>query len=138
MRTQRRAWAEWACAAAALVAGLVSAERARAQSYGVEMNNTLMPASGGMAGASNALPQDHLSAINGNPATLTQFPGTHFTFGGAWAEATYNIDQLASLPLVGVDPYSAKSNAPGGAAGNIGVAQELDAGGVPVVLGLGF
>src|SRR5262245_36002562 len=111
MRTQRRAWAGRACAAAVVAAVLACGGAGRPQSYGVEMNNTLMPASGGMAGASNALPQDHLSAINGNPATLTQFPGTHFTFGGAWAEATYNIDQLAPLPLVGVQPYSAKSNA---------------------------
>jgi long-chain fatty acid transport protein len=59
-----------------------------AQSFGVELHNTLMPASGGMGGASLALPQDLQSAINGNPATLTQFRGTQFAFGGGWAEAT--------------------------------------------------
>ena len=64
---------------------------ATAQSFGVELHNTLMPASAGMAGASLALPQDLQSAINGNPATLTQFRGTQFSFGGAWAEATYNV-----------------------------------------------
>ncbi len=116
----------------------LTANDAVGQTYGIEMHNTLMPASGAMGGASIAMPQDHLSAINGNPATLTQFGGTNFTFGGAWAEATYNVTQLDPLPLVDVDPFSAKSNQPGGSAGNIGVTQELSAGGVPVVLGLGF
>jgi long-chain fatty acid transport protein len=117
---------------------LATTSGARAQSYGIELHNKLMPASGGMGGASLARPQDHLSAINGNPATLTDFPGTHFTFGGAWAEPTYNITQLEPLPLVGVDPYSGKSNQPGSSIANIGVAQELSVAGVPVVLGLGF
>jgi long-chain fatty acid transport protein len=138
MKAERGAVRAPSLAAFILLAWVAGATEVRAQSYGVELHNTLMPASGGMAGASVARPQDHLSAINGNPATLTGFPGTHFTFGGAWAEATYNIEQLAPLPLVGVDPYSAKSNQPGSMAGNIGVAQELSFGGVPVVLGLGF
>ena len=51
------------------------------QSFGVELHNTLMPASGGMGGASVARPQDLTSAINANPATLTQFQGTQFMFG---------------------------------------------------------
>jgi long-chain fatty acid transport protein len=125
-------------AALVLFAWLAAAAEVQAQSYGIELHNTLMPTSGGMGGASIARPQDHLSAINGNPATLTGFQGTHFTFGGAWAEATYNIQQLIPLPLVNVDPYSAKSNQPGSMVGNIGVAQELSVGGVPAVLGLGF
>lgn len=126
----------------ALVASLLLSafctESVHAQSYGIELQNVLMPAAGGMGGTSIAMPQDCLSAINENPATLTDFDGTHFTFGGAWAEATYNITQTAQLPLVGVDPYSAKSGTPGSACGNIGVTQELSAGGVPVVFGLGF
>jgi long-chain fatty acid transport protein len=89
-----------------------------------------------MAGTSVAMPQDFLSAINGNPGALADFTGTHFTFGGAWAEATYNIDQLDPLPLIGVDPYRAKSGTPGAAAGNIGVAQELSLNGLPAVFGL--
>jgi long-chain fatty acid transport protein len=124
--------------AAALGAWLAAAADARAQSYGIEFHNTMMPASGAMAGASIARPQDNLSAINGNPATLTQMLGTQFCFGGTWAEATYNVTQLEPLPLVGVTPFSAKSNAPGGSAGNIGVTHELSPGGVPAVLGLGF
>jgi long-chain fatty acid transport protein len=110
----------------------------RAQSYGIELHNTLLPVSGAMGGASIAMPQDFLSAINGNPGALADFEGTHFTFGGAWAEATYNIEQLAPLPLIGVDPYNAKSGTPGAAAGNIGVAQEISLNGMPAVFGLGF
>src|SRR6185295_16672616 len=49
---------------------------AHAQSFGVELNNTLMPASGGMGGTSIAEPQDLLSAINGNAGSLSQFEGT--------------------------------------------------------------
>ena len=62
---------------------------ASAQSFGVELHNTLMPASGAMGGASLAQPQDLVSALNGNPATLTQFQGTQFTFSGSWAEPTF-------------------------------------------------
>ena len=109
-----------------------------AQTYGIELHNTLMPASGAMGGASIAMPQDCLSAINGNPATLTDFDGTHFTFGAAWAEPTYNITQLDPLPFVDVDPFSAKSGTPGGSAPNIGVTQETSMGGVPAVFGLGL
>ena len=39
----------------------------RAQSFGVELNNTLMPASGGMGCASIAQPQDLTSSLDGNP-----------------------------------------------------------------------
>ena len=96
----------------ALLLGL-SACTVYAQSFGVESHNTLMPASGGMAGTSIARPQDLTSSINANPATLTQFGGTQFTFGGAWAEATLNIDQTAPLPLLGVQPFAGKSQALG-------------------------
>ena len=54
-------------------------------SFGIELHNTLMPASGGMGGVSIARPQDLTSAMNANPATMTQFRGTQVTFGGGWA-----------------------------------------------------
>jgi long-chain fatty acid transport protein len=109
-----------------------------AQSFGVELHNTLMPAAGAMGGTSIAMPQDLTSAINGNPAALTQFQGTQFVFGGAWAEATFNMDQTGPIPLLSVDPFSAKSTAQGGAAGNIGATQDLSELGIPATLGLGF
>jgi len=124
--------------AGSLVLLLAAASAARGQSFGVELNNTLMPASGGMGGASIAMPQDLTSSINGNPASLTQFSGTQFLFGGAWAEPTFNLTQTAPLPLLGVEPFSGKQTAPGGVAGNIGVTQDLSALGLPATVGLGF
>jgi long-chain fatty acid transport protein len=116
---------------------LMGTSSAVAQSFGVETHNTLMPASGGMAGASLALPQDLTSAINGNPATLTQFYGTQFIFGGAWAEPTYHLShQQGLLPTLGV--FSGKSEAQGSLLGNIGVTQDMSALGVPATFGLGF
>src|SRR5262245_46247762 len=81
---------------AALIQGRVSG-----QSFGVELHNTLMPAAGAMGGVSIAQPQDLTSSINGNPATLTQFTGTQFLFGGAWAEPTFNLTQTSNIPVVG-------------------------------------
>ncbi len=123
----------------ALLIVLVAAD-AHAQSFGVELLNNVMPASGGMAGASIASPQDLQSAINGNPATLTQYRGTQFGFGGAWIEPTYNltVDQ-PGLPLIGVSPFdNAKSSAQGLAAANIGVTQDFTALGLPITTGLGL
>lgn len=124
-----------------LLASLLSIlimERAEAQTFGVELHNNLMPASGGMGGVSLARPQDLTSGINGNPATLTQFSGTQFIFGTAWVEPTLNMSQTSSLPLLGVEPYSAKSTAPGVPAGNIGVTQDFSELGLPATLGIGF
>jgi long-chain fatty acid transport protein len=112
--------------------------QAHAQTFGIELHNTLMPASGGMAGTSLARPQDLQSAINGNPATLTQFKGTQFSFGGAWVEPTFNIEQTATLPLAGVDPFDAKSGQPGSVLGNIGVTQDVSVLGLPATFGIGF
>ncbi|WP_161604607.1 OmpP1/FadL family transporter [Roseiconus nitratireducens] len=115
-----------------------SASQASAQTFGIELHNTMMPASGGMAGASLARPQDLQSAIYGNPATLTQFKGTQFSVAAGWAEPTINIDQQAALPLVGVTPYAAKSDTPGSAIPNIGVTQDVSALGLPITLGMGL
>lgn len=115
--------------------------QAWAQSFGVELQNTLMPASGGMGGVSIARPQDLTSAINANPAALTQFQGTQVIFGGAWAEPTFNMTQTSNIPIAGpplIEPYSAKSTAPGTPAGNIGITQDMSELGLPVTFGLGF
>jgi long-chain fatty acid transport protein len=123
------------------VAILTSAQAANAQTFGVELLNTLMPASGGMGGVSIASPQDILSGINANPSSLTRFKGTQFIFNGAWAEATFNLTQTGRIPLAGpslVEPFSAKQSAPGEAAGNIGVTQDLSELGLPATVGVGF
>ena len=122
----------------ALVA--LSAEAAHAQSFGVELFNNVMPASGGMAGTSIASPQDVQSAVYGNPATMTQYRGTQFAFGSAWVEPTYNLSVAEpGLPLLGISPFTdAKSDAEGLAPVNIGVTQDLSAWDMPVTIGLGF
>lgn len=101
-----------------------------------------MPASGAMGGASITRPQDLTSSMNANPATLTQFKGTQFLFGGAWAEATMNLAQTSNIPLIGpdplIEPFSAKSTAPGAPGGNIGLTQDLCEMGMPVTIGMGF
>lgn len=109
-----------------------------AQTFGIELQNNVMPASGGMGGASVSKPQDLQSAIAGNPSTLRQFQGTQFSFGGAWADVDYSVTQNSQLPLVGVSPYSATSSTPGGLLGNIGVTQDLDSSGLPATMGLGL
>ncbi|PAY15307.1 hypothetical protein CKO51_32495 [Rhodopirellula sp. SM50] len=121
-----------------IVASLLACQSAMAQSYGVELHNNLMPASGAMGGASFTRPQDLQSAINGNPATMRQFHGPTFGFGGVLIEPTYNVTQTSSLPLLGVDPYSGKSNAPAALGGNIGVIHQAEIMERPVSFGLGF
>ncbi len=108
------------------------------QTYGVELHNSLMPASSGMGGASLSQPQDLQSAIYGNPATMIQFEGTQFSFGGGWAEPTYNITQTSNAPLAGVSPFQAKSQAPGSLIPNIGVLFDTSVMGRQVKVGIGF
>ena len=112
--------------------------QANAQPFGVELHNTVMPASGGMGGASVAQPQDLASSINGNPATLTQFRGTQFMFGGAWIEPTFNLrhDGSAGLPHLGT--FQAKSDDQGFGVANFGVTRDLSSLGLPATIGLGF
>ena len=130
------------CRRASLIFVLIilSVRTTYAQSFGVELFNNLMPASGGMAGASIASPQDVQSAIYGNPSTMTQYRGTQFALGGAWVEPTYNLSVAApGLPLLGIDPFTnAKSDAQGVAPVNIGVTQDFSEWGMPVTIGLGF
>jgi long-chain fatty acid transport protein len=118
------------------IAAGTAAAPATAQTYGIDFRNTLMPASGGMAGTSVAAPQDFLSAINANPAALTHYRGTHFTLGGAFAEATVDLEQKTGVPLLGVAPFSAKSSTPGAVVPAIGVAQEVTGLPLPTTVGL--
>lgn len=116
----------------------LSGKVAKAQTFGVELQNNLMPASGGMAGTSISRPQDLQSAVNANPSTLRQYQGTQFSFGGAWADANYNVSQPVPLPGIGVTPFNATSAQPGALLGNIGLTQSLDAMGLPATLGVGL
>ena len=127
----------WMAAAAVLLVGALLGRRADAQAFGIELHNTLMPASGGMGGVSLALPQDLQSALNGNPATLSQFRGTQFSMSGVWGEPTYNVQHTGGV-LPNVGNFSAKSQAQGAVLGNIGVTQDLRALGVPGTVGMGL
>jgi len=125
----------------ALVAALIACSLQReadAQAFGIELHATVNPAAGGMAGVSIARPQDLQSAFTGNPATLTQFRGTQFSFGGAWVEPTINVNNEANLPVAGVSPFQARSEQPGSALGNIAVTQDFTAFDLPVTWGAGF
>ncbi|NIL99201.1 MAG: hypothetical protein GTO53_12060 [Planctomycetales bacterium] len=119
------------------VTTLFQAGESAAQSFGIELHSTLMPASGGMAGASLARPQDVNSALASNPATLTQFLGTQFTFGGGWVEPNYQLEHAGGV-LPNVDAFAGKSESEGSALGNIVVAQDLRDAGVPGTFALGL
>lgn len=112
------------------------ARTANAQGFGVELQNMMMPASGGMAGTSIARPQDLLSAINANPSALTQYKGTQFTFGGGFAGPTYNMSHRGDGVLPGIRPFSGKSGTPGTALANVGLTQDLNALGLPTTVGV--
>lgn len=112
-----------------------SAVTAQAQPLGVEMQNMMMPIAGGMGGASIARPQELLSAVNGNPAAMTRFPGTQFEFGGGWGEATFNLHQTGTLAVPGVTPFDAKSGTPGTTVANIGLSRQTSVLGRDAVVG---
>lgn len=118
------------------LAVLAWAPEAFGQSFGVELHNTMMPAAGAMGGVSIARPQDVLAAVNANPATLSRFRGSEFTFGVGWAEPTVDFNQTGVAVLPGVTPFAAKSRTPGTAVANIGASQELELLGMPLTAGL--
>jgi long-chain fatty acid transport protein len=115
-----------------------TSQSAFAQGFGVELHNNLTPAAGGMGGTSIAEPQDLLAAINGNPANVTQFQGTQFTFSGAWVEPTINLAHTGDGDLPGITPFAGKSQTPGSALGNIGITQDFNAFGRSVTAGVGL
>ncbi|MFT5328051.1 MAG: long-chain fatty acid transport protein [Planctomycetaceae bacterium] len=131
-------WSTQALSLACAVTFILVTSNVQAQTFGVELHNNLMPASGGMAGVSLSRPQDLQSAINGNPATLRQFEGTQFSFGGGFIDANYNVSQTSNLPLLGVTPFSGRSNTLPGLLGNIGLTQQLDAFGLPATVAMGL
>lgn len=56
----------------------------QAANFGTDLNLTMMPAAGGMAGVGVASSVDVGSAVFGNPATLTALEGTRFMFGATF------------------------------------------------------
>lgn len=137
-RVNRVVTCKFVAMAIVLLCMVVNANEAFAQAFGVELQASVLPASGGMGGAGIARPQDVQTPLSLNPATLSQFKGTQFSFSGAWVEPTINLDNSATLPLADIQPFAAKSQRPGSIVGNIGVTQDLTAYGLRATVGMGL
>jgi long-chain fatty acid transport protein len=117
---------------------LAAVAPASAQPIGIELQNTMMPASAGMAGASITRPQDLMSAVNGNPASMTRFDGNQFMFGGGFIEASVEFDQTGNAVLPGITPFSSESGAPGAALANLGFNRQVSLFGADANIGFGL
>ena len=83
-----------------LLASLAVSGTAYAGPYGYDLHNVLAPRSAGMAGTSIARPLDNVSAIFGNPAALTDWTGTEFTFGATFYKPEVRLGSfMAALGL---------------------------------------
>jgi long-chain fatty acid transport protein len=123
------------CAVFSVFVG-VECRIASGQGYGSDLQNVMTPAAGGMAGVSIAEPQDVPAAVCGNPASLTQFKGSQFSFGGAWIEGYPTISNDGSLN--GGTPFDVTSRTEGFVAPEIGVIQSFEALGLPATFGMGL
>jgi long-chain fatty acid transport protein len=102
----------------------------QATTFGTDVNNTVLPATGGMGGASIARTVEGAAAVFGNPANLTQYKeGTTFTFG-----ATYLDPQIKITA-----PFKGTSNADNYLIPTVSVTQGLGGIGFEnLVLGMGL
>lgn len=79
-------------------AGILAVAAAQAANYGTDLNLTMMPASGGMAGVGIAAPLEPAAALYGNPASLTQFASaTHFSFGATYYDPSVRVEHDGSV-----------------------------------------
>ena len=76
---------------------VLAPQKSFGQAFGVELQASVLPASGGMGGAGIARPQELQTSLALNPATLSQMKGTQFSFGGALVEPTINLDNAATI-----------------------------------------
>lgn len=113
---------------------------ALAGNLGSDLNLTMTPAAGGMAGVGYVRPQDPVAAVFGNPATLTQLEGkTAFTLGGSFLNVSAHATHDGSITGV---PFNASSDAKYYLLPNIAAQQRITddlvvGGGLQVVSGLG-
>lgn len=113
---------------------------AAAGNLGSDLNLTLTPAAGGMAGAGYVRPQDPVAAVFGNPATPAQLEGrTSFTFGGSFLNVSAHAAHDGSITGA---PFAADSDAKSYLLPNIAVMQRVSdrlvaGGGLQVISGLG-
>lgn len=110
---------------------------AQATTYGTDVNNTALPATGGMAGASIAHTVEGAAAVFGNPANLTQYKeGTTFSFGATFLQPKIKTEHDGSVTG---GAWSGYSNADKYLIPTIAVTQGLGGIGLEnLVLGLGL
>jgi len=157
MKTLRNDWKLGAAVGTALSLGSAGAI---AGPHGFDLHNVLNGASASFAGTSIAHTEDPVSAVFGNPATLTQYyGGTNFAFGATFymprvqmvhdgsagyatgeAAASVDIDGGAAgrgNADSGGYSFDARSKADVYAVPAVAVTQDLSGLGIPVVLGVG-
>ena len=119
----------------AIVVAFSGASSVHAGPYGYDVHNVLAPASAGMAGTSIARPQDNVSATFGNPATLSEFKGSEFTFGATFYMPEVTVDHDGSVTGTA---FSQKSGTDIFPVPQIAVTQDLSGLNIPGTLGLGL
>jgi len=159
MKTLKNDWKLGAAVGTALSLGSAGAI---AGPHGFDLHNVLHGASASMAGTSIAHVEDPVSAVFGNPATLTTYyGGTNFMFGATFymPRATMKHDGSAGYAVgefvTGVDvpagatgaanaatsiaayEFDSTSKADVYAVPTVAVTQDLSGLGIPVVLGVG-
>ena len=106
--------------------------------YGYDLHNVLAPVSASMAGTSIAKPLDNVSAVFGNPAGLSEFRGTEFTFGATWYKPSAVLEHDGSVTsLVGGGAFKQSNRNEGYLVPQIAVTQDLRGLGIPGTLGAG-
>jgi len=158
MKTLRKDWKLGAAVGTALSLGSAGAI---AGPHGFDLHNVLNGASASMAGTSIAHVEDPVSAVFGNPATLTTYyGGTNFMFGATFympratmvhdGSAGYAVSELGGSYTRYNTPTTANKGNGGAsyafdstskadvyAVPQVAVTQDLSGLGIPVVLGVG-
>jgi long-chain fatty acid transport protein len=156
MKTLKNDWKLGAAVGTALSLGSAGAI---AGPHGFDLHNVLHGASASFAGTSIAHVEDPVSAVFGNPATLTTYyGGTNFMFGATFymPRATMKHDGSAGYAVSGLSgfdtlvetdntsteaaaafAFDATSKADVYAVPTVAVTQDLSGLGIPVVLGVG-
>ena len=150
----------WKLGAAVGTALSMGSGAAFAGPHGFDLHNVFHGASAAMAGTSIAHVEDPVSAVFGNPATLTTYyGGTNFMFGATFymprarmqhdGSAGYAVGEAATLVNItngatgralaasGGYSFDATSKADVYAVPTVAVTQDLTGLGIPVVLGVG-
>jgi len=102
--------------------------------YGYDLHNVLAPVSGSMAGTSIAKPLDNVSAVFGNPAGLSEFRGTEFTFGATWYKPSAVLEHNGAVTGAA---FKQSNRNEGYLVPQIAVTQDLRGLGIPGTLGAG-